>query len=258
MKNNHFGRSSDGEKLKKRTYGHRIVKLVAWVSMIFLLYFLSIAGQSTTYVNVNVGIRSYLMFGLYGARTQPQINKGETEEKSLQHRNNSIYQGDQTMKVINIGVVDAGGTAITGGDPFMNGVKGRPVNTKLETPSDGFMDPHCVGAFYPFFTKKTSKKETGDSSSLHIFVRGSRVNSYTLSASATVTGQSVEVGQLKWKDDGWDKKFYRDFSLNPGKISTGGPGPLRLSLYHDYGLLVEFDDKPGQYTWTIVYTLTTT
>ena len=81
--------------------------------------------------------------------------------------------------------------------------------------------------------------------------------------SAAVAGDaSVTVGQLKWKDNattgGSGYTDYTDFSAGSTNITSGGAGALHLNLFHDYGLLVEFSDDTGNYTWTVTYTLTTT
>ena len=225
----------------------KIKTLLIAIATLFLLTEMSLLAQDT--VTVNAQIQGHLTFILDATDPGQNLNGGD-------------YTVNETS---NIGMVDAGGTATAGGDATIVGIAGLPVDAGGNDLSagDGFFDPNCIGAFYPFLEATGGSNPTQHpNTAMGIYARGSRVNSYDLSTTAVVVGDpSVSVGQLKWKDDGTaspGSTGYTDFSGVSVSIASGGVGGFRLLLFHDMGLSVEFDDAPGNYTWTITYTLTTT
>lgn len=198
-------------------------------------------------VTVNVTIRGHLTFVLDG-----------TDAGS------SVVAGDYTVaETCDFGTSDAAGGAITGGDALVTGLTGIPVNAAGTATADIY-DPNCVGSFYNFFSAVgTPDRFNHDDSALGIYIRSSNIATYSLDVSAAVAGDaSVTVGQLKWKVNattgGSGYTDYADFTAGSTNITSGGAGALHLNLFHDYGLLVEFADATGSYTWTVTYTLTTT
>jgi hypothetical protein len=202
---------------------------------------MSLQGQTNDTVTINATIRSTLTFLLDSTDA------------------NTTYTSAETC---NFGTSDAGGGAITGGDALVTGQVGIPVDASGADLSggDGFFDANCVGAFYQFFSTTGSPTRTShDDAALGIYAKGSHVNSYTLTVSASVAGDaSVTAGQLKWKTNAGAYGTYASFTAAPATIATGGPSTIDLMLYHDYGLLVEYADVPGAFTWTVTYTMTTT
>jgi hypothetical protein len=221
--------------------------------MVFMLPQLSLQAQTNDTVTVNAEIRGHLTFVLDGTDASANINSGD-------------YTSAETS---DLGVGDAGGGAITGGDALVTGETGIPIDGTGSdlTAGDGFYDANCVGGFYRFFNASGATSLTAhDNAALGIYARGSRVTSYSLTTSAVVTpgtgDATVTVGQLKWKDDsttgGSGDADYTDFAAGAANITSGAAGAFRISLFHDYGLLIEYADTPGTYTWTLTYTLTTT
>lgn len=217
------------------------------ITIFFLLAGIHLVAQDT--VTVNAQIQGHLTFILDATDAGGSLVGGD-------------YSVNETS---NLGIVDAGGTATAGGDAAILGISGLPVNAAgLDlSAGDGFFDLNCVGAFYPFLVATAGMNPTQhNNAALAIYARGSRVNSYDLSTSAIVAGDpSVTDSQLKWKDDATASngfQGYTDFSGVGVSIASGGVGGFHMLLFHDYGLLVEYDDAPGNFTWTIIYTLTTT
>ena len=200
-------------------------------------------------VTVNVTIRGHLTFVLDGTDA-----------------GGSVVAGDYTTaETCDFGTSDAAGGAITGGDALVTGLTGIPVDAAgLDLGAGGVYDPTCVGSFYSFFNAVGAPDRFNhDDAALGIYIRSSRISTYSLDVSAAVAGDAtVTVGQLKWKDNattgGSGYTDYTDFSAGSTNITSGGAGALQLNLFHDYGLLVEFADNTGNYTWTVTYTLTTT
>jgi hypothetical protein len=212
------------------------------MSVVFIFVMgMSLMGQTNDTVTVNATIRSTLTFVLDGTD------------------GNTTYTSAETC---NFGTSDAGGGAITGGDALVTGQTGLPVDASGADLSggDGFFDANCVGAFYQFFSTTGAPTRTShDDAALGIYAKGSHVTSYDLTVSASVAGDaSVTVGQLKWKANSGAYGTYASFTAAPVSITSGGPSAINLMLYHDYGLVVEYADVPGAFTWTVTYTMTTT
>lgn len=221
------------------------------MSVVFIFVMsMSLMGQTNDTVTVNATIRGTLTFILDGTDAGGSLPAGN-------------YTAAETC---NFGTLDAGGGAITGGDALVTGETGLPVDASGADLSggDGFFDPNCVGAFYQFFSVVGAPSTLNhDTAALGIYARGSHVTSYTLTVSAAVAGDaSVTVDQLKWKANattgGSGYGDYTDFAAASATITSGGPSNINLMLYHDYGLLVEYTDVTGNYTWTVTYTMTTT
>ena len=204
-------------------------------------------AQTTATINLDANIRGVLILRLDGTDANGNLTPTAT----------SAYTTAESM---NLGDVDAVGTAIANGDALVNGLTGVPVDAALGTPANGFEDATCVGALYQFFTATGADDETDHANTaLGVYARGSRVTSYSLDVAASVNGDgSVTVGQLKWKNDSDAIAAFNDFSAVSANVTSGGAGALRFLLFHDFGLVVEFTDTPATYTWTITYTLTTT
>jgi|Deesub1362B_J571_1020462.scaffolds.fasta_scaffold00504_11 hypothetical protein len=158
------------------------------------------------------------------------------------------------------GNLDARGTPITGapsGDPNVNGISGIPVDSS-GLPLSSSNDPACVGSFYPLFSVTGGNfLKWHPNSALAIRIFSWDTWQLTVSAQLTTHTQNVIIGQLKWKDDSTSANGYQgytDFSTSNILIASGGP-TFRF-LYHDYGLLVEYEDEPGTNIWRITYTLT--
>jgi hypothetical protein len=178
-----------------------------------------------------------------------------------------------TSEACNFGLVDARGTAITGGDSSVNGQTGIPVDSAGYGLSSPY-DPNCVGSFYPIFPGTGGNDQNNHPNAcLGISGQGSpSLNFYfrvsaAVSAPAATTGTPVAVGQLKWKDDEDDPespsdpsgyRAYTDFSSVPFELQLPGEGGLNVLGFHDYGLLVLYANPTGTVTWTILYTLSTT
>lgn len=212
------------------------------MSVVFIFVMsMSLMGQTNDTVTVNATIRSSLTFVLDGTDA------------------NTTYTAAETCA---FGTLDAGGGPITGGDALVTGLAGLPVDATGADLSagDGFFDPTCVGAFYQFFTTTGAPTRTAhDDAALGIYAKGSYVTSCDLTVSAAVAGDaSVTVGQLKWKSNGGAYGTYASFTAAPVNFSATGTGAINLMLFHDYGLVVEYADVIGNYTWTVTYTLTTT
>lgn len=229
----------------------KIRVLLLSVLLVLFVSQMSLVAQDT--VTVNAEIRGFLIFRL-----------------DVTDAGGSLFAGDySTAETSNLGLADAGGLAITGGDALVTGETGIPVDATgldLSAPN-GFLDPNCVGAFYRFFnTVGTPNATNHDDAALGIFALGSRVSSYDLTTSAILTpgtgDATVTIDQLKWKDNattgGSGYADYAAFSAAPVSVASGGAGAFYLLIFNDYGLLVEFVDTSGTYTWTLTYTLTTT
>ncbi len=204
-------------------------------------------AQTTATINLDATIRGVLILRLDGTDANGNLVPTAT----------SAYTTAESM---NLGDVDAVGTAIANGDALVNGLTGIPVTAALGTPPNGFEDTTCVGGLYQFFTTTGADDESDHANTaLGIYIRGSRVNTYSLDVAASVNGDgTVTVGQLKWKNDADAVAAFNDFSAVSANITSGGAVAPRELLFHDFGLVVEFADTPATYTWTITYTLTTT
>ncbi len=225
----------------------RIKTFLILVIILFLGAGITLLGQDT--VTVNVTIRGHLTFVLEGTDAGGSLPGGNYS----------------TAETCNFGTADAAGGAITGGDALVTGLTGLPVDAAgADLGAGGLYDPTCVGSFYPVFVAVgTPDRFAHNDAALGIFIRSSRVATYSLDVAAVVAGDaSVTVGQLKWKDNattgGSGYTDYTDFTVGSTNITSGGAGAIQLYLYQDYGLLVEFADVLGAYTWTVTYTLTTT
>lgn len=217
------------------------------MSLVFVLAMgIPLMAQTNDTVTVNVAIRSNLTFILDGTDAGGSLPGGN-------------YTAAETC---NLGTGDAGGGAITGGDALVTGQTGLPVDASGADLSggDGFYDANCVGAFYQFFSVVGVPSRTNhDTAALGIYAKGSHVTTYALTVSAAVVGDaSVTVGQLKWKTNAGAYGTYASLTAAPASITSGGPSAIDLMLYHDYGLVVEYADHVGSYTWTVTYTMTTT
>lgn len=225
----------------------RIKTFSILVVILFLGAGISLLGQDT--VTVNVIIRGHLEFVLDGTDAGGSLPGGNYT----------------TAETCDFGTADAAGGAITGGDVLVTGLTGVPVNAAgADLGVGGIYDPACVGSFYPVFVAVgTPDRFAHNDAALGVYIRSSSVTTYSLDVAAVVAGDaSVTVGQLKWKDNattgGSGFTDYTDFTGGSTNITSGGAGAIQLYLYHDYGLLVEFADVLGAYTWTVTYTLTTT
>lgn len=217
------------------------------MSVVFIFVMsMSLMGQTNDTVTVNAAIRSSLTFVLDGTDAGGSLPGGNYT----------------TAETCDLGTADAGGGAITGGDALVTGQTGLPVDASGADLSggDGFYDVNCVGAFYQFFSAAGAPTRTNhDTAALGIYAKGSHVTSYDLTVSASVAGDaSVTVGQLKWKANSGAFATYGSFTAGAVSITSGGPSAIDIMLYHDYGLLVEYADVIGSYTWTVTYTMTTT
>ncbi|HLP57842.1 MAG TPA: hypothetical protein VK186_03390 [Candidatus Deferrimicrobium sp.] len=223
----------------------KIKMLVLSMAFIFVMG-MSLMSQTNATVAVNAEIRGTLTFLLDGTDAGGNLPGGD-------------YTAAETCE---LGVLDAGGGAITGGDALVTGLTGLPVDGSGVDLSggDGFFDATCVGAFYQFFTAVgTPDRSAHDDAAIGIYARGSHVDTYDLTVSAAVAGDaSVTVGQLKWKSNAGAYATYASFTAAPVSIVSGGPSNIDIMLYHDYGLVVEYADVTGNYTWTVTYTITTT
>lgn len=222
-------------------------KMLFVMSVVFIFVTgMSLMAQETGIVTVNAEIRGTLTFLLDGTDAGGSLPGGN-------------YSATETC---DLGVLDAGGGAITGGDALVTGQTGLPVDAAGADLSggDGFFDATCVGAFYQFFSAEGVPSRTNhDTAALGIYAKGSHVDGYELTVEASVAGDaSVTVGQLKWKSNAGAYGTYASFTAGPDTITTVGAGAVALMLYHDYGLVVEYTDVIGVYEWTVTYTLTTT
>jgi hypothetical protein len=168
--------------------------------------------------------------------------------------------GGSTNEICDLGNLDARGTPILGapsGDPDVNGIVGIPVDS-AGVPLSSPNDPGCIGAFYPIFSATGGNfwlRHPNSAIAIRIWTLWERWN-LTVSAQLTTHTQNVTIGQLKWKDDLTSVNGYQgytDFSTSNILIASGIG--FRL-FYHDYGLLVEYEDEPGTNIWRITYTLT--
>jgi hypothetical protein len=241
----HRRREKKEEKMRIKTF---IISMM----VLFLGTGLSLLGQTSAQVTVNANIQAVSELILDG--TDPG------------GKNPTNYS---TAETCNFGQVDAIGTAISGGDALVNTITGIPVDVSGADLSggDGIYDPDCVGSFYPFFVTDIPAPDQNNhvASALGIHVKSVGSGSgggYSLDVAAVKTAGDplVTVGQLKWKDNattgGSGYTDYTDFGASDNII--GGSGNYVGSLYHDYGLLVEFLDPTGINTWLVTYTLTRT
>jgi hypothetical protein len=227
----------------------RIKTFIISMMILFLGAGISLLGQDT--VTVNATIRGVTVFTLDGTDAGGK-NPGDYS----------------TAETCDFGTLDAIGGAITGGDALVTGLTGLPVNAAGADLSggDGIYDPLCVGSFYPIFVAvgAPSNLNNHTDAALGIYAHATGITNHRLDVSAAVAGNaSVTVGQLKWKDNATtggsgygDYTAFSAASVNIIPLTAGNLTPTYL--FHDYGLLVEFTDAAGAYTWTVTYTLTTT
>lgn len=169
-------------------------------------------------------------------------------------------------EIINLGNVDAGGTPISGapaGNPDVNGVTGIPVNSS-GNPLSSQTDPNSIGAFYPIFSATGSNhhhKHPSSALSAFVFIKPfNEVWQVSVRAQLISSSSNVTIDQLKWKYDATPSigfQGFTDFSTSETVLLTGN-SRIREYLYIDYGILVEYDDEPGNNTWVVTYTVTST
>lgn len=228
----------------------RIKNLLISVIIVFLGAGITLLGQDTVTVNATIrGVTTFVLDGTDTGGSRPAGNY-------------------TTAETCNFGTLDAVGGAITGGDPApVTGLTGLPVNAAGADLSggDGFADPLCVGAFYPFFVAVGTPNQTAHAdAALAIYAHSTGIATYSLGVAAVKTSgdASVTLGQLKWKVNattgGSGYQDYTDFSGTSATIISGSGNLTPTYLFHDYGLLVEFTDVTGANVWTVNYTLTTT
>jgi hypothetical protein len=176
----------------------------------------------------------------------------------------NLLGGDYTTSEnCNFGNVDAIGTAITGGDTMVNGITGTPVDAS-GNPLTSAYDPNCDGSFYPVLSGTGTNSVTDRTDAgIGIFALGVQPGgtSYTLDVTAQLSSNTtnVTIDQLKWKDDADSSSGYTGytaFSTTSANIDSATSILYRQIFYHDYGLLVQFEDEPGTNTWIVTYTLT--
>jgi len=177
----------------------------------------------------------------------------------------SIFSGHySTGETCDFGNVDAIGTAISGGDTMVNGIRGVPVDASGNPLSSPY-DSNCDGSFYHvLYATGGNSLSDRTGAGIGIFALGVQLSgtSYSLDVSAQLTQNTanVTIDQLKWKDDGDSTSQgygdYTSFSTASQNIDTDSGIFYRGVFYHDYGLLVQFEDEPGTNSWTVTYTLT--
>ena len=146
-------------------------------------------------------------------------------------------------EVIDFGKIDAWGSMSVGGN--FTGLTGKPLGASY------FDDINCKGAIYEFSPQTGGNTEFSHPNST-IAIKIQSPTRCQLSVSAQISGDpSIEVGQLCFKED--SQTEYIPFTNNPQVIANGGPGTY--CLYYDLALKIEFNDKPGIYSWQITYTL---
>lgn len=169
--------------------------------------------------------------------------------------------GRSSSEIIEIGVVDAIGSRISGvpiGNPDINGISGIPVNA-YGSPVPSYTDPNCIGAFYPILSATGGNSGAHHpNSALSVFLL--TFSRWRISVNAQLINSSpgVSVNQLKWKFDGTSAngfQGYKDFTSSEKEVASGS-GAWHF-FYIDYGLVVEHEDGPGLNTWLITYTLIT-
>jgi hypothetical protein len=150
-----------------------------------------------------------------------------------------------SMEAIHLGEVDCWGSPSAGGD--LVGIYGKPVG------ASSIYDKACRGVLYEFLSATGGNNEFSHPTSiLAVYVVSSL--KYELSVMAQVNGDaSVAVDQLFYKED--SQTEYIPFTNHPQTlVSSGTPGASYF--FYDFGLQVEFGDKPGHYFWNLTYTLT--
>ena len=215
-----------------------------------VLFFLSVPlvnTQQTANVTVSASFQSILILLVDGTDYGHNLLTGD-------------YTTDESC---NFGNVDAIGTAISGGDTMVNGIAGIPVDASGNQLTSPY-DPDCDGSFYPILSGTGTNSPTDRTDAgIGIFVLGVQLGgtSYTLNVVATLNSYTtnVTIDQLKWKDDATSSSGYTGytaFSTTSVNIDTDSGILYRKIFYHDYGLLVQFEDEPGTNTWTVTYTFT--
>jgi len=225
--------------------------LVGGVTLAFC-FFLSaplVDTQESADVTVNADFQSILILLVDGTDTGNNLLSGH-------------YSTDETCE---FGDVDALGTAISNGDTMVNGISGTPVDSSGNALTSPY-DPNCVGSWYPILAA-TGGNNYADhaNAAVGIFVLGVNRSgtsySLTVAASLSTNTTNVTIDQLKWKDDGTDSTTYENytsFSTSSTSVASSSGIFWRTHLFHDYGLLVEFEDEPGPNSWTVTYTLSAT
>lgn len=146
-------------------------------------------------------------------------------------------------EAINFGKIDPWGSMSIGGN--FSGIMGKPLG------SNDFDDINCKGAIYEFSPQTGGNTEFYHPNST-IAIKIQSPSRWQLSVSAQIIGDpSIEIGQLCFKED--SETEYIPFTENPQIIASGQPGTFYL--YYDLALKIEFDDKPGNYSWQIIFIL---
>jgi hypothetical protein len=150
-----------------------------------------------------------------------------------------------SMETIHLGEVDCWGSPSVGGD--LVGISGKPVG------ASSIYDMACRGVLYEFFSATGGNNEFSHPTSI-LAVEVVSSLKFELSVMAQVNGDaSLGVDQLFYKED--SQTEYIPFTNNPQiLISNGLPGASYF--FYDFGLQVDFEDKPGHYSWYLTYTLT--
>ncbi len=211
--------------------------------LIFLLVFLNYSilnTQQTATVTVTAQPQQVFYFGVDG-----------TDEGWFSSTNENC----------DLGNLDARGTPISGappGTPDVNGISGIPVDSS-GSPLSSPNDPACIGSFYPIFSQTGGNFwlwHPNSAIAIIIWAGWDETWNLTVRAQLVANSQNVAIDQLKWKDDTIQANGYQgyiDFSTSNVQVASGRG--LRF-LYHDYGLLVEYEDEPGRNVWRVTYTLT--
>lgn len=169
--------------------------------------------------------------------------------------------GDTRNEFCNLGLVDARGTPIFGappGDPDVNGVGGIPVDSEgrpLSSPED----PACIGSFYPLFSAEggnSGRHHPNSAISVWVHVNAQEEWNLTVRAELIRNTQNVTIDQLKWKDDLTPSNGFQGYTSFSNSETFIMSGRGTQFIYHDYGLLVEYEDGAGRNVWRITYTLT--
>ena len=145
----------------------------------------------------------------------------------------NIYESIET---INFGNVDSDGTATTGGD-FT--VTGTPIGDDS-------------GVYYDVFAADGGNdKHSHPNAAYGLHIKSNKL--WDLDATAVLAGDSsVTIDQLYWREDPGGS--WTPFAASQNIYTNGARG--NHWYFHDYRLEVQYSDVPGNYTWTITYTIT--
>ncbi|MCP2521021.1 hypothetical protein NLD30_11340 [SCandidatus Aminicenantes bacterium Aminicenantia_JdfR_composite] len=214
-------------------------KIFLLILLFIFLNYSVLNTQQTATIVVNAQPQQVLLFGIDGTDQGWGMSRDER---------------------CDFGNLDARGSPITGapsGNPNVNGIRGTPVDS-TGLPLSSSNDPACIGSFYPLFSQTGGNfwtRHPNSALAIRIFSWGRW--QLTVSAQLIANTQNVTIDQLKWKDDSTSAigyQGYTDFSTSNVLIASGG-FTFRF-FYHDYGLLVEYEDEPGTNIWRITYTIT--